>query len=349
MITSPTVYARPTIRVRGESSDELHTALLSLQLAQPAEGPDRLELRLVGVVPDGRGGLTIGHPELALGDELEVELGGEERAIAFEGTITALEERHHSDAAPELVLLAEDALHVLARRRDARVFEDTGLDDVVSQIARDAGLASDVAVSRRRATWHQLGESDLAFLRRLLAPHGVAPRLDAQGRLRARPAGGDGAPIALHLGRDASRARLVADLARQHSSVRSSGFHLPSGRAVAANADRLPGNPGGDAAADVLGRVGWPGKALATHPFALSAEEADAFAAGAFAERGARFLRGELTVSGDPKLRPHAVLELDGASDRFVGEWAVVASEHRFDLDQGYQTMVHVVRGGIAG
>ena len=48
----------------------------------------------------------------------------------FMDVVTALEERY-GDGAPQLVILAEDPLHKLARSRASRVFENKGLADVV--------------------------------------------------------------------------------------------------------------------------------------------------------------------------------------------------------------------------
>ncbi len=104
--------------------------------------------------------------------------GEDPEVIVFDGEITAVEERY-GGGAPQLVLLVQDRLHHLARARHSRTFDDQSADDLVSTIASGAGLSGDANVSTVTHTWHQINESDLAFLSRVLGPFGIALRLDS--------------------------------------------------------------------------------------------------------------------------------------------------------------------------
>jgi phage protein D len=339
------IAARPVVRWAGQEDARFGEALLDLTVVLPAEGMDRLELRVVDVSgPDAP--RPFAFDDLELGDSVEVLMGSSSAPVSvFSGECTALE-AVLGQGAPQLVALAEDRLHRLAKARHSRVFENATLADVVRQVASDHGLSADCDLGLQ-GTWHQLGESDLAFLRRVLAARALAPRL-VSGVLTAKAPEPAASPIALDARSNAQRVRLSADLARQATSMSAHGYDVAQGRAVSASASALDPAPVGASAVAELNRIGWDAGDHALQPAVSSQAQGDAQAQAMLARRGAQFVSGELTCDGNPQLRPGAGVRLAGVPSRFGGDYSVASCVHRFDQAHGYRTLVRLARGGLA-
>ena len=334
---------RPGLRVEGEDRADLRDALTSMVVNLPLNGMAHAELELSSV---GRGGsgedADYLFQDLAPGARLQIRMGESSPQTLFDGEVTGIEERY-GEGAPRLILLLQDRLHHLARQRQSRAFEAQSPDDIVRAIAGEAGLDADASVSGTSGTWHQLNESDLAFLFRLLGRFDIALRLD-QGRLRARAEAADPQPVALDDQDSALRVRLLADLNHQPTRSRVLGFNAGTDEAVDGEADALADPPRGTTAADLLGRLGWPGEEVVPQPFARSRGEADEFARGHFRRQARRFLSGDIRCLGEPALRSGREIELSGVSPRLRGTYQVVHCVHRFDGSSGYETHLKVQR-----
>lgn len=340
------VSARPQLGIDGEVRADLGAAVRALTVNRPLNGMAHAELHLVfwGAADDDPGP-SYRFLDVALGAGLTVAFGQDDPVEVFAGEITAIEERY-GGGAPRLVLLAQDRLHRLARQRRSRSFDDRDLDAVIAGIADDAGLGADAQVSTVSATWHQLNESDLGFLLRLLAPFGIALRLDG-ATLRARAEAPDPAPIALDTNDNALAARLIADLAQQPGAVAVSGFDPASDADLIARAD-APSDPGeGDSATDLLGTLGWPRVEPLPRPFPWRQGLADGFAQGGLDRRAQGFVAGEIRCVGDPALAPGREVDLSGTTARLAGRYRIVHCVHRFDAADGYRSHLRVARTGF--
>lgn len=344
---APFAATVPIVRLAGRDDERFVEALLAATLRQAARGPDRVELEVVGLGASGSSAPAFAFDDVELGAAIEIDFGGDTRTTLFRGEITAIEERH-GGGAPRLVLLAEDALHRLARERTSRVFAEMSLDDVLSQVAGEAGLRSDLQAGSATADWHQLHESTLAFLRRLVAPLELPLRLVDGETLLARPFAASSDAVALDPGDSVHHLRLVADTAGTITEAKALGRDLLAGEAVEQRSDALEPAPSGTAAADLLARLGWPGPAFAPAPEPAGAAHGEAFAKGRFARANGRFVRGELVCEGEPRLVPGATVELAGLSRRFLGRYLVGSAVHRFDRAHGYQTLAEVARPDLA-
>ncbi|MBK7674784.1 MAG: phage late control D family protein [Candidatus Accumulibacter sp.] len=338
---APLLSVRPRLRIDGQDRANLGEAALTLELRLPRSGMASAELRLLNW--SGAGGPPdFVFQDIRLGQRLDILLGEAATSAAFSGEITAIEE-HYGSGAPQLVLLAEDALHKLARRRGSRAYENQSLDDVIRRIAGDAGLSADVQASSASTTWLQNNESDLAFLLRQLAPLDIGLRLH-DGRLRARDEEADGNPVTLRPGEKAERIRIIADLNRQPTSVAVTGYDLSTAADVNAAGSALSPAPAGQSAAAVLGNLGWTSESTIPHPFARSQSEADALARKHFQRAARRFLYGEIVCRDTPELRSGREVELSDVSPRLAGRYRVVDCRHRFDGESGLRTHLHVQR-----
>ncbi len=337
------ISARPRVRIADEIRSDLNTALLDMQVRLPLSGMASAEVRMVNWrANDADGGASFPFQEIEMGERLELLPGEEGGEVIFDGEITAIEERY-GDGAPQLVLLAEDKLHRLAKQRHSRVFEEMSVADVISQISSEASLQSDAAVGESQESWHQLNESNLAFLMRLLSPYDIGLRLQ-QGQLRAKVEEPDSDPEVLHPQNNIRRLRIIADLNQQPTEVKVAGFNPAANDEVNAQEAQLTPAPQGTTAATLLNELGWDAIAYMPQPFARTQSEAQGWVKGRFRHQAKRFLHGEIVCTGIPSLHSGREVELTGVSPRLQGLYQVVDCHHRFDNGEGYTTRLKVQR-----
>ena len=336
-IDAPLLNARPRLRIDGANKNELMDAVLAMDVRLPRSGMGSAELRVLNW-----SGMDFVFLDVRLGQRIELFLSESATRPIFAGDITAIEERY-GDGAPQLVLLAEDALHKLARNRQTQVFENMSIDSVVRQIASGAGLSANVQAGTASATWLQNNESDLAFLLRLLTPLDVGLRIQ-DGSLRVRDEEADPAPVRLAPGALAEHIRIIADLNRQPSTVTVKGYDLESAADTQSSSSSLSPSPAGSTAARYLGSNSWRTEAVFPHPFARSQDEAQALARKRFQQAARRFLYGEIVCRDTPDLSAGREVELFDVSRRIAGRYLVVECRHLFDSDLGLRTHLRVQR-----
>lgn len=341
----PIYRARPTLRFAGDP-DPRATELVQTMVMSESEGGMRdLELGLSDWASTRDGGAEPAFEEsrtVRLGGEIEVYGGEVDRPLEiFRGRITGLEARRERGRPPELAVFAEDALVDGRMVRRSRVFRDRSPADVVRAVAGDLGLEPVIGgLGGPVGSWAQLDETDLAFLRRLLA------RFDADLQVAGR---------ALHVSprEEVRRGRVTlsaeddlrsisvfADLAEQVTSLSVRGWDAGRGHAVKAelrqgtNLGPGRGRAGAAVLRDSLGdrpeNVG--------HLAVGSQEEARALAEAAFDRRARRFVRAAGVTEGNPNLRVGVHLTLTGLGARFDNDYYVTGTRHRFDPREGYRT-----------
>ncbi|KQU77065.1 MULTISPECIES: phage late control D family protein [unclassified Rhizobacter] len=348
--------ARPTLRLGGQPDERLGTLMTALRMEESEGGMSTLELHLVGWVANGDGKAELafdGNSTLKLGAEIAVYSGDEAtpREI-FKGLVSALEMVCNYGSPPELVVLAEDGLTAARRGRRSKVYADMSPADVVKAVADGLGLTAGVSgLAAPVSTWAQLNETDLGFLRRLLARFDadlqvvgrqlqVAPRQDASR-----------GSIDLTLYSQLARVRVCADLAHQATAVSIAGWNAREGSAVQGEASSLAnagpgrGKSGLAWAKDVFGARP---EHLST-PAVASAAEARAVAEAALDQRARRFVRAEGLAEGNAQLRVGASVRLSGISPQFDNSFYVVQACHLFDMKQGYRTEFSAECAWLAG
>lgn len=344
-MTEPTalISARPQIAVNGTARADLQAAVLFMRVSLPFTGMTHAEVRLVnwGTNSDSNSGEAgYAFQQLALGDAVELTLGDVQTPL-FSGEITAIEEVY-GQGAPRLVLLLEDKLHHLAKLRNSRVFAATSVDDLVRSLLSDVRLTGDIQVSSDSADYHQLNETGLGFLLRVLAPYGVPVRYSPTG-VRVKNDEEDEQPVAIDSQSGVTSLRIIADVNRQPRSVSARGFNLEANENAESSAQESGANGGTDARQS-LTQLSWGSDAFFTYPPARHQAEADAWARAAMRNQAQTFLHGELLASGNANLRAGKEIELSGASSRVNGKYRIVHAQHLFDTANGYQTRVKIAR-----
>lgn len=339
---APYVSPRPALTLNGTPNDDMVGALIDVAVRAPENGMASAEVRLVNWGSQASGPTTFMFTTVALGDKLEIAFGLAQQKTVFKGEITGLEERY-GDGVPQLVLLAEDPLHRLARHRASRVFEQQSPNSIVQTLASDASLQADAKLSDTPGDYNQLNESDLHFLRRLAARYAAAPRVVGT-TLTCRKREALPAPITLDAGDQLKRLRVVADLMHQPTKATVQGQDLTAGQAINADGTTLLVPAQGKTGAASVQGLGWDGDEIFVDPAPATQAEATDYANAAFDARGRRFLHGDLTCIGNPDILVGAAVSLTGVSPRLTGTYAVVACAHVFDESAGYQTYARIER-----
>lgn len=337
------ISARPRIAVNGETRADLQAAVLFMRVNMPFSGMAHAEVRLVNWGTNGESSGEAGYAfqQLALGDRVEIAAGDTQTPALFVGEVTAIEEVY-GQGAPRLVLLLEDKLHRLAKLRNSRVFESVSVNELVQVLLSDVNLSGDIQISSDRGVWHQLNETGLGFLLRVLAPYNIPLRYNANS-VRVKADEEDADPVAIDTQSGVTSLRIIADLNRQPRALSVQGFNLDADESASGNSQNSGASSGTDAR-QTLTQLSWGGDEILAYPPPRHQAEADTWARAAMRCKANTFLHGELIASGNAQLRTGKQIDLSGASARLNGKYQILQAQHLFDTANGYQTRVKIAR-----
>jgi phage protein D len=334
--------ARPTVRIDGQSLAIVDTNLATCVMQESEGGMSTLTLGLDnwGTVAGAPGFLFDAGAQLALGKRIEL-YGGETSApvALFDGVVMAMELKGRSDSSPTLTVLAEDKLQNLRMTRRTKFYESMSVSDVVQQIASAHAVTPDIAdLGGVTGNWAQFNESDLAFLRRLLARHdGDVQLVDSTLQVR-RMADMDRGTIELSLYGQLREVRVIADLADQVTKVTASGFDVSGSGAFTADSTGVHFGCGtGRKGSEILASLHDRSEHL-TAQVCVTESEARALCDAAFDQRARRFVRVHGSCEGNARLRVGSRVKLAGLGQRFDNTYAVVEARHVYDTTNGYAT-----------
>jgi phage protein D len=348
-ITSAAVYsAIPTVQVDGQLNDKVSAQLLEMKMCEHEAGMSNLELRFSNF-----GSFSGGLADQVFEDGTILKLGAGLIVYAglvtspteiFRGRITALEAIFPSEGPPELLVLAEDALQVARMKRRTKAWNNTSLSAILTQVASDLGLTPVTSgLDATIGSEQQLNESDLHFLRRLLARYDadlqvVAAELHATPRSQAQRNA-----IQLDMYSQLHEVRVLADLAHQVSQITVTGWDFNQGQTISATSQTTSLGPGaGQTGAFWLPQV-LPQNAnsrseqLAQYA-TLNQADAQALVDAEFAQRSRQFVVARGVSEGNPALRVGTYLTLTGLGPRFSNTYYTTSTVHRFDTSRGYAT-----------
>lgn len=345
-LLSPLAFysARPTLQVDGQAHEAVALLLQSLVMHEQEGGLSQVELTFVdwGLRPDGGVGPVFD-------DERVLRLGAAVRILAgdvaaqtelFQGRISALEHVFDTEGPPRLVVLAEDATMRARLARRSEVYTNQSLADIVRTLAQRLVLAPQVSgLADTLPIEVQCNESDLAFLRRLLARQGADLQVVGD-RLEVSPwQDVQRGTVALVQGSQLHRLRVAADLTDQVTEVEVTGFDALAGRGITGLCRDTAFGPGrGRNGPGLLREAFGERRQHSAHRLACTQAEADALARAEMERRTRRFVRVEGTCEGNPALRVGTHLDLQGAGPRWSNRYCVTGCTHRYDMRAGYET-----------
>jgi uncharacterized protein len=344
-VTSTAAYsAIPAVQVDGQLNEKLTEQILALKMCEREGGLSNLELRLSNF-----GSFAGGVADHVFEDGSILKLGSALTVYAglvtspteiFRGKITALEGVYTSDGPPELILLAEDALQSARMKRRTRTWDNTSLGAILQDIAGGLNLTPVTdGLDANIGSEQQLNESDLHFLRRLLARYDADLQV-VGAELHATPRGqAQRNAIELALYSQLREVRVTADLAHQVTQVTATGWDYKQGQTISVTSGSPALGPG-------AGQTGkdWLQQALSSRSEQLAQyatidqDDAQALVDAEFAQRSRRFVVAHGVTEGNPALRVGSYLTLTGLGSRFSNTYYATAVTHRYDTTQGYIT-----------
>lgn len=344
-LTQNAVYsAIPTVQVDGQFNDIIANQLLGMEMREQEGGMSTLELRFsnFGSLQGGLGNTVFENGTiLKLGAQLKVFAGDVDSPTEiFRGKITAVEGRFPRQGPPELVVLAEDSLQAARMNRRTKTWDVSTLGDIVTQIANDLGLTPQInGLDASVGTEQQFNETDLGFLRRLLARYDADMQVVAD-ELHASPRGQvQRTSLQLDMNSQLRDVRVLADLAHQVTQVTVTGWDFQQGQTISATSQSTDfGQGSGQTGKD------WMTQALSSRSEQISRfanvnqSEAQALADADFMQRSRRFVVAHGCAEGNPGLRVGTWLTLTGLGPRFSNDYYVTCAIHHWDTDKGYET-----------
>ncbi|MBB0244906.1 VgrG-related protein [Streptomyces alkaliphilus] len=233
--------------------------------------------------------------------------------------------------------------------------------ETAASIARRLASENGVPIGRIDATdgeyefISQSGETDWDFLGRLAEENKRVMSIDAEGRFHfidPKPASGapapqgvtDPNPLVLHAGSDVLHLRAAVTAGDQVSGVEARGWNVTTKREVVASV----ANPStkrfgiGTSPSDAAGA--FPDVTLVDADIPRDRDPDAERAAKALADDiASSFAELEITVHGNPRVRPGTPVFLNGVGDRFTGRYTITSVEHI--LDEGAYRTVATVSG----
>ncbi len=341
------VYStRPTIEVGGLDYPLINQNIIAIRVEEAIGGLTTAELTVVDWVArtDGTSGFAgdSGSP-LVLGAGLRVFLGPAEvlASEVFDGQIIAVETEVVKDGPPRLTVIAEDRLFAARRTRRSRILTEKSPGDVATQIAQDYNLTPEIrsGLDTPVCNWVQQDESDLAFLRRILARYDADVQIVGGKMQVGRIAMDQRNALTLTVGTTLECVRICADVAHQISRAKLTSFDPASGNPVTADIAAQGSGPGsGKTGADLLSSA----FAAIQHPLGhygpMTQGEADRVAAAVCDRRSRAFVLASGTAIGTAELRVGSWVTLAGVNPAFANVYAVTSATHRYEPTQGYHT-----------
>ena len=339
--------ARPLIEVNGRSDAMVQRLLVAMQMNESGGGLSSLELRLQNTAHMEQQGVDYAfefsdNDALSLGNEIKVFSGDEsDPQEIFHGKISGLELIIKEDSQPELIVLAEDALQQARMQRNSRVFTETSIADIAESLAQELGLQAVIdGLQQPVIAEVQLNESNLAFLRRLLARYDsdlqvVADELHVSPRNDVRRN-----EITLDVNSQLISIRILADLSQQVTEVTFSGWDVTQGQAINVSCDSsIAAGPGaGTCGSQLLHDTLGERSEHISNAAVVNETEAQAYVDACFAQRERKFLQADACSIGNPAIRVGTHITLMGVGPRFENSYYVTSACHRFDLVEGYKT-----------
>ncbi len=344
-VTTDAVYsAIPTIQVDGQFNDKVTEQLLAMKMCEHEAGMSDLELRFSNF-----GSFAQGLADQVFEDGSVLKLGASLVVYAglvtspteiFRGKITAIEASFPSNGPPELVALAEDALQAARMKRRTKTWTKTSLSAILQAVSDGLNLQLvSSGLDGSIGSEQQLNESDLHFVRRLLARYDadlqvVGAELHATPRSQAQRNA-----IQLDMNSQLHECRVVADIAHQVTQVTATGWDFVQGQTIQATSQTTALGPGsGQTGSYWLPKVwGSRSEQLAQYA-AVDQPDAQALVDAEFAQRSRQFVVARGVAEGNPALRVGSYLTLTGLGPRFSNTYYTTSTVHRFDNYKGYAT-----------
>jgi phage protein D len=305
---------------------------------------DNLNLPTVMTVTLADPGLEwIDHASLAVGTELEVLIGeGADQKRVGIGEIVALELEQRPGTS-RVVVQAFDRSHRLHRGRHVRTFQEMSDGDIVSRIASDAGLQTDIdGADAQHDYLIQDNQTDYAFLAERALLTGLELSVDDE-TIRFRKPEPEGEPVELAWDSGLLSFSVRVSAADQVSEVEVRGWDPTQKQAITStvtDSDTAPQN--GVDASQIRSSAFGQATALMTDRPVRDTSEAEALGHAALDHVTSGIVRADGIAYGNPAIHAGSRVKIKGFGERLSGTYDVTSTVHSIVPGIGYETRFSV-------
>lgn len=271
------------------------------------------------------------------GTTIDLSLGyGSRLGALFSGEVVAVEPAFRRDHPVSLRVVCLESLHRLALSTMSRALADVDDQEIVSQIARAHGLSGE-APAGTREHMVQANVSDATFLRRMAQRQGQHVRIEGKRLVLGDPPRGE--DVVLDRASGLRRMHLKLKAGQQVSAVAVHGYD-PRSKQGFVGTCAPEGEPGEGARAHGRGaRLAFAGQEAPP----LDVSTADRMAKGRMRKLAEGFAVAHLELAGDARVKPGALLSVEGLGAPLEGRFRVEHALHRWSRG-GYLTSARAVR-----
>ena len=288
----------------------------------------------------------------SLGNEVRIYLGysGESLEVV-RGRMQGLLPEYTVDGLVFAVEGSDDGYELLMVESEAKVFRRKADSDIVTEVARTAGLRPMVDPTEpvHAARTKPAGTSYFRFLGGLASQNGFEFRLSGRELVFGKPTREARAELTLEWEREILEFHASVSTRRTVTDVVVRGWDRSAKREIVAHAatgQEWVQEQGRRAASEMTRELyGDVVRVISNRPVS-SAEEAARVARAELSHASDTFIRGEAEVVGNPWIRCGSCLELLGLGSRFSGKYYVQQVTHRIG-PTGYSTLVDVRRNSL--
>ena len=332
---------------------QLLARVIELRVETTAALPDVCTIRLTETSPTASGELkVIDDARFKLGAPLSVKLAtaiGGQLAPVFDGEITTVEAELGAtptgEPVLELTVTGHDRSHRMHARTTTRTFRQVTVSDIARKMASEHGLKVGTIASLGGGAAeerHQVGETDWAYLSRIVRNHGG--ELDiAGGALHVLdPAKTKSAVATLTFGESLQRYKPRVSTVGQVAEVSVHGWDPKKKQEIVQQAKPKAATTIDSSALDGAAS----GTTVLIPTAAVSTDaEATAQATAAALSIGHERVQALAVAAGDPKLLAGEFVKIDGVGKRFGGTHRIVSAVHHYGT-RGYTTRLTLGAGG---
>jgi uncharacterized protein len=331
-----------TIKIQGNAitGDEVHNVTVEADINLPD---------MAAVVLSNKS--TKWTEKLNLGDDIEISLGfaanASQTGVVFKGEVTGMEPLYDVKAGHRVVVRGLNSLHKLARGRKSVAYKDVTDKDIVDKICQNYSLSADYGDAPPTVQYdhvYQHNQSDLEFIRLRAARIGFEVLVeDTKLYFRKRTDKDSGLSLQLTTSGESQLEKFKprVSTANQVSEVRVRAWDPVQKKEIIGTAKAQSSKLGDDDGTKVANTKHKDVLEMECDVPVFSKEQADNIAKGLLEERLMRFITGDGTCKGNPKMKPGIIVTLKADDKRFDGKYYITSVRHRYVLkgpDHGFHT-----------
>jgi uncharacterized protein len=340
--------AAPNINILLDGEDVPDADFISYIVERDMFQPD-----MAAIVLSNQG--DIYSKKIKIGASVEIKVGDQSGTTIYKGELVGAEAIFKGGQTTKLLLRSMNKMHRLLRMRKSLTFTEKTDQQIISQVAQDAGLSlewkHDKSITYKHVYQHNL--TDLEFIRTRAARMGCHVWCEDTKLFVKEPELDQASGITLSIDQKANLRSFTPRIssAAVVKKVTVKGWNPETKELITGEASAQNSPLGSQNAVAASGDLGKEETFTVDHPI-WSKEEADALAKARLRDLNLTFITGEAEIEGDPAVVLGKTVEIEAnamdAQDPFNGKYYVSGVTHRHTMpkskDGGYHTIIKFMR-----